>query len=1135
MRKTHLLNDDPASTDEFGTHARIAQLIRHEVLDAEEGRSIALVGDWGSGKSTIIELIKRDFVEKDRTVHLFIYDAWAHQGDQLRRSFLDDFIASMAGSIGAKAKDLSEKIWNRTEVTTTLKEPLLRRHAKILLLSLLLIPLGLRLFDSPKNASSLDILTKNFGSISLILAPLLLAILLSTIKFLGFTRANQFLFGDDYKHPGFSVLSFFVEKVHGQTERKHTKTPTDSIKEFREIFSETIDSALQRMPETRIVIVIDNIDRIPADQAREFWSTMQTFFADGGGLRRPNTRKYWLIAPFSEQALSFVFKDSESKTSADANKDSPISQVRAYVDKTFSLAFYVPPPILTNWRRYLLSKLEEAFPEHEIASLAGVRDAFDFSNNDLRNVTPRQIKLFVNSLVAVYRQRGDTISLAAIALYVLHRDKFATSPNEEFLTAPARRLIEETNWRTAFAALHYGVPLDEGNQILLHEPITTALRESDRERLKVLETQSGFSHVLDRVLATELEASSADDASTICRFAWTLGGLSNAAAIELAYTWRRLGLRMKRAKSWEEVHGSSASGITTLLQYTREDAREELRTAIAKYLSSANIAPPDAESHIPTTVAEQWTAASIATIEGAVGVPPRIALPGGTYVKLELTQTILESQSGKSTRAQFNLGVSSEELTKAIDNEVKAGRYLRRPIDLVNLLSEWKCVPNWKVVVDACAVRLREPSLQPGEVEGQISTILAAFKVAELANAQAILKELSVQGYISHYVYQNRPRPAICAKLICAVAFANPRLERPTQWQNSQPGDEYITQFLSNPSSNEQIVQHSSELVGTLNAHTDFFLAGAHNSNASNFVAQTFAYMLSRPENKIDIDPALIFDQREFLRTQSPHLSSAVFLKRLSRLDQLLENISAQPFDLNCCHLYASILELLKEQNHPGVATRIEVGLQSLDQPHMLKCIELNKYPFSEAFNLATACREINPDFVLSTSARDAALEAMRKAAKGQLEAPEARAKLTTATSLLPVSLQRSLTSDIIDDMAASADPVRLVRIVDAFGQMISLDHQREPERIVRRILSPLLSNLTEKSANWIVAMTEKRSTWAGSLPEGARSEFQERLRATIEKGSEDPKVSEALGTLANLWELGALGSEVRPSNSSGA
>ena len=90
QKPTHLLRDDPATEDEFGTHGDIASLIRDEILHSEEGRSLAVVGDWGSGKSTVVRLLRRLEQEKDHSAHVFIYDAWAHQGDPLRRAFLDD-------------------------------------------------------------------------------------------------------------------------------------------------------------------------------------------------------------------------------------------------------------------------------------------------------------------------------------------------------------------------------------------------------------------------------------------------------------------------------------------------------------------------------------------------------------------------------------------------------------------------------------------------------------------------------------------------------------------------------------------------------------------------------------------------------------------------------------------------------------------------------------------------------------------------------------------------------------------------------------------------------------------------------------------------------------------------------------
>ena len=143
LKTTHLLRDDPAKTDEFGPHKKIAGLLRDEILHSHEGRSIALVGDWGSGKSTIVEILKGDFADgQSKSTHLFIYDAWSHQGDSLRRAFLDDFILSLKGLLSEKeATSATEKVWNRTESTTTTIEPVLRRHAKLIFLTLALIPI----------------------------------------------------------------------------------------------------------------------------------------------------------------------------------------------------------------------------------------------------------------------------------------------------------------------------------------------------------------------------------------------------------------------------------------------------------------------------------------------------------------------------------------------------------------------------------------------------------------------------------------------------------------------------------------------------------------------------------------------------------------------------------------------------------------------------------------------------------------------------------------------------------------------------------------------------------------------------------------------------------------------------------
>lgn len=231
IKTTHLLPDDPATSDEFGTHKKIADLLREEILHSTEGRSIALVGDWGSGKSTVIELLRREIGQgQNATSHLFVYDAWSHQGDSLRRAFLDDFIASLDWRLTTEQlTDATDKIWNQTETTTTTTEPVLRRHAKALLLTLAFIPLGMKLFDLPSKTELWTGLlqARNIFAYALILAPVICVTVFALIRRTTFNGLKRFLFGDSYSESHFSVLSFFVERTQGRIEHKHTKTPLD--------------------------------------------------------------------------------------------------------------------------------------------------------------------------------------------------------------------------------------------------------------------------------------------------------------------------------------------------------------------------------------------------------------------------------------------------------------------------------------------------------------------------------------------------------------------------------------------------------------------------------------------------------------------------------------------------------------------------------------------------------------------------------------------------------------------------------------------------------------------------------------------------------------------------------------------
>lgn len=98
--RTILLPDSPAQTDAFGSHERLASAIAELISSDTGGKSIALTGSWGSGKSTVITLLKSKL---EAYARVFVFDAWAHEGDPLRRAFLErliDFTESWAPNRG---------------------------------------------------------------------------------------------------------------------------------------------------------------------------------------------------------------------------------------------------------------------------------------------------------------------------------------------------------------------------------------------------------------------------------------------------------------------------------------------------------------------------------------------------------------------------------------------------------------------------------------------------------------------------------------------------------------------------------------------------------------------------------------------------------------------------------------------------------------------------------------------------------------------------------------------------------------------------------------------------------------------------------------------------------------------------
>ena len=89
-----VLTDDAEIKDgsKNQTHENIAENLYNLISDNNTpGLTIGLEGKWGSGKSTVIKILSEK-LKANQDTFIFYIDTWAHEGDPLRRIFLESFV-----------------------------------------------------------------------------------------------------------------------------------------------------------------------------------------------------------------------------------------------------------------------------------------------------------------------------------------------------------------------------------------------------------------------------------------------------------------------------------------------------------------------------------------------------------------------------------------------------------------------------------------------------------------------------------------------------------------------------------------------------------------------------------------------------------------------------------------------------------------------------------------------------------------------------------------------------------------------------------------------------------------------------------------------------------------------------------
>lgn len=492
----NVLHEQVATEDLFEdkTHEKVAFTLNNLIANTDQGLTIGLEGGWGSGKSTVINLLKHRLINSEDKTLFFAFDAWAHDGDPLRKIFLESLISSIdPQGRDEKLNQLRNEVSARKKTVVVKTEKSASKLGKLLSLSALPIPVGAALLTAVKYEKLLLPWQDGASSVNLIF---LFGILFSFFPLV--VLAIWAKWGDKDVKTGDIKWDVFESESEENYTQDITEDGERTSIEFERFFNEILSYVFDSKSEyayDQAIIVIDNLDRVDPEYAQNIWSTLQTFFqhrtSSLNSLNHQWKNKLWFLIPFDREGIKNIWQGN----SASSGLSSDNSQVAAsFMEKCFQITVEVPPPVMSAWIDYFKNCIKQSFtgwPEKQklefIESYTQCMSKLDVSP------TPRQIHTHINRAGVIALHWRGKFSAEAICIYSLSRQSmtesiFRAALLEDGIPNSFPNIQAVNKLKAELAGILFGVDAKKGMQLLLTPEIKSALTDGDGKKLKELES-----------------------------------------------------------------------------------------------------------------------------------------------------------------------------------------------------------------------------------------------------------------------------------------------------------------------------------------------------------------------------------------------------------------------------------------------------------------------------------------------------------------------------------------------------------------------------------------------------------------------------------------------------------------------
>lgn len=580
MSTPHLIPIKPIGEDfyEGKSHERLAEAIKTYMrsVDNKEAckdrsamtRLIGLEGKWGSGKSNVMKLVEGKL--KADNYHFFTFDAWSHQEDLQRRSFLSDLTNDLIENTLLKGptnrkvlqtddnekdylleeecswKQRCETLVARKSFTKNSKLPIINNDSKWFVFTLFVTGIIPSLMNAMKTSS-----TRCYWWLLVLIVSLLPIALFFVRLLIGNDKRRT-----NFKHRCSAMWRFYTASEASETTTMSISEPEPSPSEFKQWMKDVNDA----IDQNRLVIVFDNMDRLPSDKIRELWSSINTFFAEG------DYTNVWCIIPFDYSRLSKAFDTEGVKQQHQKDNESLTDK---FIKKTFPVVFRVPEPVISDYKKMFDDYAKQAFGDITLDENVSLlyRSTFTTPN-------PRDVIFFINKLVTLYNQWKGEVKIENMAIYILNEKIILENPEETILNGKYlgdKHLLftDDEDRREEIAVLVYGVEKSWARQIPVKRFIEVSMAsQPDATKINsiVKQTKNFFSILHDMV--AELEPKK--DLANMIRFIKVIEDTDG----KLAKDWRRLAAYYNELD--EIQYNQKYNELLSLIRHNKPDVTQSL-------------------------------------------------------------------------------------------------------------------------------------------------------------------------------------------------------------------------------------------------------------------------------------------------------------------------------------------------------------------------------------------------------------------------------------------------------------------------------------------------------------------------------------------------------------------------------